>query len=154
MSQQNSISCPVDFVTINENKVRLVAVQVFITSIVILLQPHWIFISVLVFDFFFRTIKLNKFSPFAAIAAGVIKVFSIGFKPVDQGPKRFAAGIGLAFSSAMLGSFFIGSATITLILAATLTVFSFLEGFLSFCAGCYMYTFLMSTFRISQSLKQ
>lgn len=142
MNQHNSISCPVDFVTINENKVRLVAVQVFITSIAVLIQPHWIFITVLVFDFFFRTTKLNKFSPFAAIAAGVIKVFSIGFKPVDQGPKRFAAGIGLAFSIAMLVSYFAGSTTITLALTAILTVFSFLEGFLSFCAGCYVHTYL------------
>lgn len=154
MSQDNSLACPIDFVAINENKVRLVAVHVFVTSIILIIQPNWILMSVLALDFLLRTIKFNTFSPFAVSSAGIIKVFSLGFKPVDQGPKRFAAGIGLTFSLALLLAHLTGYPTLALVLIATLTLFSFLEGFLSFCAGCYVYTFLINTFKIFQPRKQ
>lgn len=143
MSQDSSLSCPVDFIAVNENKVRIIAVHVFVTAILILVVPHWSLIALLLVDFFLRTFKLNKFSPFAGSAAGITRLFSLRFKPVDQGPKRFAAGIGLTFSLAILVSYFANYPTITLALAATLILFSFLEGFLSFCAGCYVYTFLL-----------
>lgn len=147
MNQDNSLSCPVDFVSVNENKVRLIALHVFIVSIIILFKPHWLLISLLVVDFFLRTFKLNSFSPFAISAAGITKFLSLGFKPVDQGPKRFAAGIGLIFSVAMLITSLVNFPTATLALAGTLTLFSFLESFLSFCAGCYVYTFLIRLYK-------
>lgn len=151
MSQDNTLACPVDFVSINEYKVRLIALQVFACAVFTLVQPHWIVISLLVVDFLLRTFNAIKFSPFAAVATGITRVFTIGFKPVDQGPKRFAAGIGLTFSIAMLATYLLGYTTTTLVLTATLTLFSFLEAFLSFCAGCYVYTFLTRIFKTSRS---
>jgi Domain of unknown function (DUF4395) len=150
MIPENSLSCPVDFVSVNENKIRIIAFHVFMLSIVILFKPHWVSIGLLAVDFFLRTFKLNKFSPFAISAAGMTKVLTLGFKPVDQGPKRFAAGVGLAFSLAMLATYFTSYTTATLILTATITVFSFLESFLAFCAGCYVYTFLVRVFKTTK----
>lgn len=150
MISENSLSCPVDFVSVNENKIRIIALHVFVLSIIILFSPHWLSIGLLAIDFFLRTFKLNKFSPFAISAAGITKVLTLGFKPVDQGPKRFAAGVGLTFSLAMLATYFANYTTATLILTATITVFSFLESFLAFCAGCYVYTFLVRVFKTRQ----
>lgn len=154
INAQSSLACPVDFIAVNENKVRLIALHVFVLSIVILFQPHWITIGLLATDFFLRTFNVNKFSPFAISAAGITKVLALGFKPVDQGPKRFAAGVGLTFSLGMLATYLAGYTTATLILTATITVFSFLESFLAFCAGCYVYTILIRVFKIAQSSKQ
>ena len=154
MISEDSLSCPVDFVSVNENKVRVIALHVFVLSIVILLNPHWVSIGLLAVDFFLRTFKLNKFSPFAISAAGITRVLTLGFKPVDQGPKRFAAGVGLTFSIAMLATYFANYTTATLVLTAIITLFSFLESFLSFCAGCYVYTILLRVFKSEQSSKE
>lgn len=148
MSVQDPISCPVDFVTINENKVRLIALQVFILSIAILISPQWLLIILLAVDFFLRSFDLNKFSPLAAISAGIIRLFSIGVKPINQGPKRFAAHIGLIFSIAILICYSLGYSAAVTSLIAVLVIFSFLESFFSFCAGCYVYTFTKKLFKI------
>lgn len=154
MISENSLSCPIDFVSVNENKVRVIALHVFVLSIAILFNPHWISIGLLAVDFFLRTFKLNKFSPFAISAAGITRVFTLGFKPVDQGPKRFAAGVGLTFSVAMLVTYLANYTTATLVLTGIITVFSFLESFLAFCAGCYVYTFLLRVVKTAQPSKQ
>lgn len=146
MNVQDPLSCPVDFVTVNENKVRLIALQIFILSIALLISQHWSLIILLTVDFFLRSFDLNKFSPLAAISAGIIRLFSIGVKPINQGPKRFAARIGLIFSIAMLISYSVGYPTAVTGLAAVLVIFSFLESFLSFCAGCYVYTYSKKIF--------
>lgn len=154
INAENALACPIDFVAVNENKIRVIALHVFVLSILILFKPHWIFIGILATDFFLRTFKLNTFSPFAISAAGITKVLTLGFKPVDQGPKRFAAGIGLTFSLGMLVTHLAGYTTATLILTATITVFSFLESFLAFCAGCHVYTILIRVFKSAHSSKQ
>lgn len=148
MIVKDSLSCPVDFVTVNENKVRLIALQVFIVSIAIFIFQHWLLIILLTVDFFLRSFDLNKFSPLAAISAGIIRLFSIGVKPINQGPKRFAARIGLIFSIAILLSYYAGYPTVVASLAAVLITFSFLESFFSFCAGCHVYTYLKKIFNI------
>lgn len=142
MNNQDSLSCPVAFATVNENKIRLIALQVFILGLTVLLFQHVSIIILLIVDFSARSFDLNKFSPLALISAGIIRLFSIGVKPINQGPKRFAARIGLIFSVGMVISHFTGFTVTTLVLVATLTAFSFLEAFLSFCAGCYAYTFI------------
>jgi hypothetical protein len=148
MIVKDSLSCPVDFVTVNENKVRLIALQVFIVSIAIFIFQHWLLIILLTVDFFLRSFDLNKFSPLAAISAGIIRLFSIGVKPINQGPKRFAARIGLIFSIAILLSYYADYPTVVASLAAVLIMFSFLESFFSFCAGCHVYTYSKKIFNI------
>lgn len=148
MNIQQTVSCPVDGVTVNENKVRLIALQVFILSIVIFILPHWSLIILLSVDFFLRSFDLNKFSPLAAISAGIVRLFSIGVKPINQGPKRFAARIGLIFSISILISYYAGYATAVAGLTAVLILFSFLESFFSFCAGCHVYTYSKKLFNV------
>ncbi|WP_461112938.1 DUF4395 family protein [Spirosoma jeollabukense] len=70
----------------------------------------------------------------------VVRQLRLPFKGTDQTPKRFAAGIGLIFSITIL---LVHSPGINMfLLTSILIVFALLESFTSFCAGCYVYTFL------------
>lgn len=141
MSSNNNLNCPVDFVTINEYQARLIALQIFGFSVLTFTTQNPLIPGLLVIDFLLRVFNAGKFSPLGWVAKTAIQVLSIGEKPVDQAPKRFAAGIGLALAAAMLAAHFIYPALGT-VLAIILTVFSFLESFFGFCAGCHVYTLL------------
>jgi hypothetical protein len=137
----NGIDCPVDFVLVNENKVRLVALSVLLLAIVYIVSGYWIIIAFLVIDFLLRSFNLGKYSLLAVLAGGLVKVFNIKTKPVDQAPKRFAARMGLAFTTIILILNFLQFANTAVILSLLLCVFAFLESFLGFCVGCYVYSY-------------
>ena len=98
----NTLDCPVDFVTINENKARLVAFWVMLLAIAYVLTYNWLIVVFLLIDFLLRAFNLNSYSLLGIISGAAIKLLKINHKPVDRAPKRFAAGVGLVFSTAIL----------------------------------------------------
>jgi len=98
----NSVQCPVDFVSVNENKVRLTAFFVMVLGIVFLATGLWIIIAFLIADFFLRANNWGKYSLLAILSDAVIKQLHIKNKPTDRAPKRFAAGVGLVFTISIL----------------------------------------------------
>jgi hypothetical protein len=135
--------CPVDFITVNENRVRLTALWVLllvIASFLINALPIFIFLTI---DFFLRAFNFGKFSPLNILSGAVVKQFKIPNKPIDQAPKRFAAGIGFVLSVLVAILLLTGFTKASFILAIVFASFAFLESFLSFCAGCYVYTILL-----------
>ena len=133
------VECPTDFVSVNENKVRLIALQVFGGSALLLATGWFVLGAVLVADFFLRSFHLQKWSPLGKAADGLIAVFNIGIKPTDQAPKRFAARIGLAFASLIFLAGIAQAEWVAFSLTTVLLVFSFLESVFGFCAGCCVY---------------
>lgn len=127
--------------TTNESKVRLIASFVFISAVIYLYSNQLFIPILLVVDFSLRSFDLGKHSPFAILSNRLIKAFRLPVKPVYLPPKRFAARIGLLFSIAILILHLSGISTV----AATgvLIFFAALESFLSICAGCYVYSFLI-----------
>src|ERR1700733_5936411 len=90
--------CPVDFITVNENRVRLTALWVLflvLTSFFTYALPVFIFLAI---DFFLRAFNFGKFSPLNILSGAAVKQFKIPNKPIDQAPKRFAAGVGFILS--------------------------------------------------------
>ncbi len=138
----NSADCPVDFVTVNENKVRVVAFFVLIAAIVYLITTSWIVAAVLSVDFLLRAFNFNTYSPFGIISSETVKLFKLQNKPVDRAPKRFAAFMGLIFSIALLITSLSQLTQTSEIIAIVLIVFAALESLVGFCAGCYVYSFL------------
>jgi hypothetical protein len=135
--------CPVDFIQVNENRVRLTALWVLIlvlASFVINALPIFIFLAV---DFFLRAFNFGKFSPLNILSGFVVKQFKIPNKPIDQAPKRFAAGVGFVLSVLVTILLLAQFPKTVLILTIVFASFAFLESFLSFCAGCYVYTILL-----------
>jgi len=128
---------------INENKVRLNALWVFILVTVSLFYaglPIAVFLAV---DFFLRGFNFGNYSPLAKLSDIVIKQLNIGSKPIFQAPKRFAARIGFILSVLIVAALLVQLNIIALGLGIVFSTFAFLESFLGFCAGCYVYSFLL-----------
>jgi len=62
---------------------------------------------------------------------------------IDKAPKIFAARIGFVFSIGMLALTLLGLSTVAFSVASVLIVFAFLECGLNFCAGCWVYTYIV-----------
>lgn len=137
---KSDLQCPIDFVTINENKARVTAFFVMVLAIAFWMSGLWAIYLFLLVDFALRAFNLGKYSLLAFCADAVIKQLKFKNKPVDRGPKRFAAGVGMVFSVAILVCWPFQQYTIALILNGVLIIFAFLESILGFCAGCYVYT--------------
>lgn len=139
---KNELECPVDFVTINENKARLTAFFVLVLAVVFLVKPVWIIPAFLVVDFFIRVNNWGKYSLLGILSDAVIKQVGIKNKPTDRAPKRFAAGVGLVFALAIFAFSLLGPVIVAIALTIVIVLFAFLESFMGFCAGCYVYSIL------------
>jgi hypothetical protein len=129
--------------TISENKVRLVALWVLLLvsfSYWMLTLPIIIFLSI---DFFMRSFGYGKYSLLAILGDFVIKLFHIATKPIYFPPKRFAARIGFVLSLIILAGLLLQLNTVVTGAIVVFAFFAFLESFLGFCAGCYVYSFLI-----------
>jgi hypothetical protein len=138
----NNISCPVDNVSVNENKVRTTAFFVLLIGIVYLATSCWLFAAFLTLDFALRAFNLNTYSALGIISGVVVKQLKLKNKPTDRAPKRFAALIGFVFSAFILATSLLHLTIISQAATAVLLVFASLESFAGFCAGCYLYSFM------------
>ncbi len=137
---KNDIQCPVDFISINENKARLTAFFVLVLASIFLVTALWIIMVFLVVDFFLRVNNWGKYSLLAILSDAVIRQLKIKNKPTDRAPKRFAAGVGLLFTVGILILTLFQLTVLSIIVTMVLVFFAFLESFAGFCAGCYVYT--------------
>ena len=135
------MECPVDLIKINENKARLTAFFVLVLTLVYLRTGFWLIMAFLMVDFAIRAFNLGKYSLIGFVSDAVIKQLNIKNKPVDRAPKRFAAGVGLVFTAAILAVFLLAVPLAPMILAVIMALFALLESFFGFCAGCYVYDF-------------
>ncbi|WP_061248707.1 DUF4395 domain-containing protein [Leptospira alstonii] len=130
--------------TVNEYAARSVAGLVFILAIVTLLtQSIWLNFA-LFYGFTARVLYGPKFSPFARLAIyGIVPFFKLGNKTVAGPPKRFAQTIGFLFSLVSLILLTQGKILAFQITLGILVFFAALESFVGFCAGCFVFGYLM-----------
>jgi len=120
------------------------AIQVFILSVITLLTESILPVALLTLDFGLRAFNLGKYSPLTAISKRIIMpIFKPNGNPVTLAPKAFAARIGLALSIISFISYHAAVFEGFLIPVVLLAIFSFLEGFMGFCAGCKIYGLLI-----------
>jgi hypothetical protein len=139
MSTNSSVECPVNFVPINEIKVRIIALQVLIISTLYVITAWPPLIVFLLADFFARGFGYYRFSVLAQVASAVIKLFSLANRPIDQAPKQFAARIGIVLCLVIL-IFHSGFPLTAMTFGVMFSLSSFLESSIGFCAGCYVYS--------------
>ena len=130
---------------VNEYAARSVAAMVFTLAIVtIAADVRWL-LFVLAYGFLARVLTGPKLSPMGLLATRVIapKVLRRS-REVAGPPKRFAQTVGLAFSTTALvlayGFGLVGAAYAVL---GVLVLFAALEAFVGFCAGCFVFGYLM-----------
>jgi len=129
---------------VNEKAARVVAGVVLITALVILTTgAYWLLIP-LAYGFWARVLTGPTLSPLGWTAQNVVAP-RLGEKtPVPGPPKRFAQGMGVAFSTAaLLFALILGRHGIADGLLIVLAVAAGLESIFAFCLGCKVFALLM-----------
>jgi hypothetical protein len=129
---------------VNEVSARLVAAGVFTMSVAaVLLDWRWL-TPVLAYGFVARVLTGPKASPLGQLVTKIITP-RLGAKPkhVPGPPKRFAQGVGVAFSTTALVLTITGAWTAAQVVLVLLAAAAFLEAAFAFCLGCKVFALLM-----------
>jgi hypothetical protein len=130
---------------VNEVSARLVAGGVVVMAVAtILLDQPWLTL-VLAYGFVARVLTGPKLSPLGQLVTRVITP-RIGVEPklVPGPPKRFAQGIGVAFSvTAAVLAVGLGWKGPAYVVLGMLAVAATLESVFAFCLGCKVFALLM-----------
>ena len=143
MAKFNQLVCPISTERVDENRVRTTAFGILVIMGLFFMTSNPVFPAILMLDFYIRAFTRLKYSPVSFLAHLFVK--AIGTEPVwiDKAPKMFAARVGLLLTSLTLGAALLQLPLLATITGATLVLFSFLECGLNFCAGCWVYTFVV-----------
>jgi hypothetical protein len=134
--------CPVNERQVNENITRLNALATIILMSVFMFTPvKWI-LFILPVDFALRSWFHGRFSPLGRVNSFLARSLNLKEIMINEGPKVFAARIGLILSALALGSFIAGFNLPAYFLGGILVFFSFLEAAFGFCVACKIYPLL------------
>ena len=139
---------------VNDYAARAVASIVIILVILFEITGNEFLLLFITYGFLARVLTGPTLSPIGLIATRII-VPAIGSpdKPVPGPPKRFAQFIGLILSSAATIQVFVfDSPASAKYLMAILGFFASLESILGFCAGCFVFGWLMKLKLIPESV--
>ena len=135
--------CPISGERVNENAVRLTALLVVLFMGIYFLTGYGIIPALVALDFFIRGFTRLKSSPLSWLSKYIVN--NLNLKPVwiDKGPKIFAARIGFLLTA--LTAFFglIQLPILSITFGSVLVLFAFLECGLNFCAGCWVFTYVV-----------
>jgi Domain of unknown function (DUF4395) len=128
---------------VNEKAARVVAGVVMVVALVTLLTSwYWLLIP-LALGFWARVLTGPTLSPLGQFATRVAAPRLGAPKYVPGPPKRFAQGMGAAFSTTALILWLAGETTAAAILLGLLAFAAALESILALCLGCQVFALLM-----------
>lgn len=140
--------------TVDDITVRVIAAEVLVVAVLAAAtrQP-WLY-GVLAVDFVLRASVGPVLSPFARIAATLVRPrLSAAPRPTPGPPKRFAAAIGAVLTTlAPLAYYGAGWHTLTWVIGAVMVLFPLLEAALGLCVGCIAFSLLMRAGVIPRSV--
>ncbi|PJZ54718.1 DUF4395 domain-containing protein [Leptospira adleri] len=130
--------------SVNEYAARSVAGLVLVLALATLsTQSIWLNLALL-YGFSARVLYGPRFSLFAKLAIyGIVPLFRLGERPTPGPPKRFAQAIGFLFSLTSLVLLLKGEIFIFQVVLGILAFFAALESIVGFCAGCFVFGYLM-----------
>ena len=138
---------------VNETSARIVAAGAVTMSVLFLVtQNGWVLVP-LTYGFWARVLAGPRFSPLGRLATQVITPrLSFDHKFTAGPPKRFAQGMGTAFTTIasvlwILDLHFAAGVTIAMLAAA-----ASLEAFAGFCCGCAIFSQLMKWNLVPESV--
>jgi hypothetical protein len=137
------IICPVSTEKVNENVVRITAFWVIMLTGLFILVPNPYVPLFLAADFYTRAFTRSRYSLLSWISAGIARRAKLTPHWIDKAPKIFAARVGFLFSILMGTLVVFGLAIPAVVVGAVLVLFAFLECGLNFCAGCWVYTYVV-----------
>ncbi len=129
---------------VNETSARLVAGGVVLMAAIYLITGWAVVLAALTYGFWARVLTGPTLSPLGRVVTEIITPrLSVDHRHVSGPPKRFAQGIGAAFTAAATIAHLSGSATMAAGLVAALAVAASLEAFAGYCLGCTIYGWLI-----------
>lgn len=135
-------ACPVNFIKLDENQVRIQALLIALTSIVFIINGWTALAILLMYDFSVKLFISSKFSIYTQIALLILKPFKLSKNLVDSAPKVFASKIGFGFSVVILLATLSGLDEVATIFAIILALCAGLEALINYCVGCKFYAIL------------
>jgi hypothetical protein len=138
---------------VNEKAARVVAGVVLVVSVVILTTgAYWLLVP-LAYGFWARVLTGPTLSPLGWTAQNVVAPRLGARKPVAGPPKRFAQGMGAAFSTAALVlALVVGNHAAADVVLGLLVVAAGLESIFAYCLGCKMFALLMRAGLVPESV--
>jgi hypothetical protein len=138
---------------VNEVSARLVAVGVVLMTVTaVVFDVKWL-VPILFYGFVARVLTGPKLSPLGQLVTKqVTPRLPFKEKPVAGPPKRFAQGIGVAFSGTALVLMLSGHWFAAQVVLAFLIGAASLEGFVGYCLGCAIFGVLMRAGIIPESV--
>jgi hypothetical protein len=128
---------------VNETSARLVAAGVVVQAVAFLVVREWWLLVPLVYGFAARVLTGPTLSPLGQLATRVITPrLRVGHRFVPGPPKRFAQGIGLAFTAGAAIAWALGAPAVSSVLIGFLVVAATLESAFAVCLGCIAYRFI------------
>ncbi len=129
---------------VNETSARLVAAGVVVQAVVFCwLREGWVLVP-LTYGFVARVLTGPTLSPLGQLVTRVITPrLRVEHRWVPGPPKRFAQGIGAAFTVSASVAWAAGAPGVALVLVAGLAVAAFLEAAFAVCLGCLAFAQLM-----------
>lgn len=139
----NDLSCPVSADRVDENATRIVAAIVIVITVTALYFGFYWLSLLLAADFGLRAFTLGNYSLLKNVAKFAVTQLTLTPKPVDAAPKKFAAGVGLAFALAISIAQFFGFTYTAYGIGSILLFCAILESAFAYCVGCVVYTYLV-----------
>jgi hypothetical protein len=129
---------------VNETSARLVAAGVVLQTVAFLvLREGWLLVP-LVYGFVARVIAGPRFSPLGRLVTHVVTPhLRVTHRFVPGQPKRFAQGMGVAFSGGAALGWLLGAPVVASVLTAGLLIAATLESVFAVCLGCLVFGRLM-----------
>ena len=129
---------------VNETSARLVAAGVVVQTIVFFIFRETWMLFPLAYGFVARVLTGPTLSPLGQFVTRVVTPRVGGRQRLVPGPpKRFAQGVGTAFSVAGLIAWLSGGHTLAVVLIAFITLAATLESGFAICLGCIVFNRLM-----------
>ena len=130
---------------VNDVAARLVAGMVMVLTLTIILTNVYWLIFLLAYGFLARVLTGPKLSPMGLLATRVLVPMLGNRKKMVAGPpKRFAQSVGLLFSvTALLMIYGFALPDVAEGVMIVLVIFSAMESLLGFCAGCFVFGYLI-----------
>ncbi len=128
---------------VDETSARLVAAGVVVQAAAFLIwREGWLLVP-LAYGFLARVLAGPTFSPLGQLVTRVVSPRVPGaHRAVPGPPKRFAQGIGLAFSGTASIAWFLGATPVAVVVVAVLLAAATLEAVFAVCLGCIAYRFV------------
>lgn len=134
-----SPACPISHETVDERAARLCAILVLvIVGLSLALRSPWP-ASLLALDFGLRGFGARRLSPLGRLSRGLVAAMGRRPKPVNAGPKAFAAKLGVGFSLAVTLAMLFGRVPLAWAAGVPFGLCALLEGAFGLCVGCHIY---------------